>query len=280
MTEPTLDLKSGFVRLRVDLTYDGTNFSGWAKQPNQRTVQEEIEKGLSTITQTQVATIVAGRTDAGVHAKHQVLHVDLPQNTSIENLVFRVNQVLTDDIRVLSVQLAPKNFHARFSAITRTYQYKITDGGRVTAPLERYDSAEWFRELDIDLMNTGSKLLLGKHDFFAFCKFREGGSTVKNLMKFDWHRDENGFVVAGITADSFRYNMVRNLVGAAVCVGEGRFKPEWMLKTLEDKVRISDSYVFPAKGLSLIKVEYPQPDQYLDRYKNNLSIQEIEEVEG
>ena len=280
MTEPTLDLKSGFVRLRVDLTYDGTNFSGWAKQPNQRTVQEEIEKGLSTITQTQVATIVAGRTDAGVHAKHQVLHVDLPQSTSIENLVFRVNQVLTDDIRVLSGQLAPKNFHARFSAITRTYQYKITDGGRVTAPLERYDSAEWFRELDIDLMNTGSKLLLGKHDFFAFCKFREGGSTVKNLMKFDWHRDENGFVVAEITADSFRYNMVRNLVGAAVCVGEERFKPEWMLKTLEDKVRISDSYVFPAKGLSLIKVEYPQPDQYLDRYKNNLSIQEIEEVEG
>lgn len=280
MTEPTLDLKSGFVRLRVDLTYDGTNFSGWAKQPNQRTVQEEIEKGLSTITQTQVATIVAGRTDAGVHAKHQVLHVDLPQNTSIENLVFRVNQVVTDDIRVLSVQLAPKNFHARFSAITRTYQYKITDGGRVTAPLERYDSTEWFRELDIDLMNTGSKLLLGKHDFFAFCKFREGGSTVKNLMKFDWHRDENGFVVAEITADSFRYNMVRNLVGAAVCVGEGRFAPEWMLKTLEDKVRISDSYVFPAKGLSLIKVEYPQPDQYLDRYKNNLSIQEFEEVEG
>ena len=102
----------------------------------------------------------------------------------------------------------------------------------------------------------------------------------KNLIKFDWHRDENGVVIGEIKADSFRYNMVRNLVGAAVCVGEGRFAPEWMLKTLQDKARISDSYVFPAKGLTLIKVEYPQPDQYLSRYKNILSIQELEEVEG
>ena len=280
MTKPTLDPKSGFSRLRIDLTYDGTNFSGWAKQPNLRTIQEEIEKALSTITQHQIATVVAGRTDAGVHAKQQVIHADLPENTIIENLVFRLNQILDKDVRVISTSWAEVNFHARFTPISRTYQYKIIDAGKVTAPLDRYDSAEWFRELDIDLMNAGSKLLLGEHDFFAFCKFREGGSTVKNLMKFDWYRDENGVVIGEVKADSFRYNMVRNLVGAAVCVGEGRFAPEWMLKTLQDKVRISDSYVFPAKGLTLIKVEYPQPDQYLSRYKNNLSIQELEEVEG
>ena len=280
MTKPTLDPKSGFSRLRIDLTYDGTNFSGWAKQPNLRTIQEEIEKALSTITQHQIATVVAGRTDAGVHAKQQVIHADLPEDTIIENLVFRLNQILDKDVRVISTSWAEVNFHARFTPISRTYQYKIIDAGKVTAPLDRYDSAEWFRELDIDLMNAGSKLLLGEHDFFAFCKFREGGSTVKNLMKFDWYRDENGVVIGEVKADSFRYNMVRNLVGAAVCVGEGRFAPEWMLKTLKDKVRISDSYVFPAKGLTLIKVEYPQPDQYLSRYKNNLSIQELEEVEG
>ncbi len=280
MTKPTLDPKSGFSRLRIDLTYDGTNFSGWAKQPNLRTIQEEIEKALSTITQHQIATVVAGRTDAGVHAKQQVIHADLPEDTIIENLVFRLNQILDKDVRVISTSWAKVNFHARFTPISRTYQYKIIDAGKVTAPLDRYDSAEWFRELDIDLMNAGSKLLLGEHDFFAFCKFREGGSTVKNLMKFDWYRDENGVVIGEVKADSFRYNMVRNLVGAAVCVGEGRFAPEWMLKTLQDKVRISDSYVFPAKGLTLIKVEYPQPDQYLSRYKNNLSIQELEEVEG
>ena len=202
MTKPTLDPKSGFSRLRIDLTYDGTNFSGWAKQPNLRTIQEEIEKALSTITQHQIATVVAGRTDAGVHAKQQVIHADLPEDTIIENLVFRLNQILDKDVRVISTSWAEVNFHARFTPISRTYQYKIIDAGKVTAPLDRYDSAEWFRELDIDLMNAGSKLLLGEHDFFAFCKFREGGSTVKNLMKFDWYRDENGVVIGEVKADA------------------------------------------------------------------------------
>ncbi len=280
MTKPTLEVKSGFSRLRVDLTYKGTNFSGWAKQPNERTVQEEVEKALGTITQTKVATIVAGRTDAGVHAKHQVIHTDLPAQTDINNLAFRLNQILDADIRVLTAQWAPDNFHARFTAISRTYQYKIIDAGKVTAPLDRHDSTEWFRPLDIELMNSGSKLLLGVHDFFAFCKFREGGSTVKNLLKFNWHRDEKDVVICEISADSFRYNMVRNLVGAAVCVGEGRFKPEWMFDTLKNKERIPDSYVFPAKGLTLISVQYPPVEQYLSNYENYLATQENSEDEG
>ena len=280
MTKPTLEVKSGFSRLRVDLTYQGTNFSGWAKQPNERTVQEEVEKALSMITQTKVATIVAGRTDAGVHAKHQVIHTDLPTQTDINNLAFRLNQILDADIRVLTAQWAPDNFHARFTAISRTYQYKIIDGGKVTAPLDRHDSTEWFRPLDIELMNSGSKLLLGVHDFFAFCKFREGGSTIKNLLTFNWHRDEKDVVICEISADSFRYNMVRNLVGAAVCVGEGRFKPEWMFDTLKNKERIPDSYVFPAKGLTLISVQYPPVEQYLSNYENYLATQENSEDEG
>jgi tRNA pseudouridine38-40 synthase len=280
MTKPTLEVKSGFSRLRVDLTYEGTNFSGWAKQPNERTVQEEVEKALGTITQTKVATIVAGRTDAGVHAKHQVIHTDLPTQTDINNLSFRLNQILDADIRVLMAQWAPDNFHARFTAISRTYQYKIIDGGKVTAPLDRHDSTEWFRPLDIELMNSGSKLLLGVHDFFAFCKFREGGSTIKNLLKFNWYRDEKDVVICEISADSFRYNMVRNLVGAAVCVGEGRFKPEWMFDTLKNKERIPDSYVFPAKGLTLISVQYPPVEQYLSNYENYLATQENSEDEG
>ena len=280
MTKPTLEVKSGFSRLRVDLTYEGTNFSGWAKQPNERTVQEEVEKALSMITQTKVATIVAGRTDAGVHAKHQVIHTDLPTQTDINNLAFRLNQILDADIRVLTAQWAPDNFHARFTAISRTYQYKIIDAGKVTAPLDRPDSTEWFRPLDIELMNSGSKLLLGVHDFFAFCKFREGGSTIKNLLKFNWYRDEKDVVICEISADSFRYNMVRNLVGAAVCVGEGRFKPEWMFDTLKNKERIPDSYVFPAKGLTLISVQYPPVEQYLSNYENYLATQENSEDEG
>ena len=280
MKEPTLNPESGFLRLRIDLSYDGTNFAGWAKQPDQRTLQAEIEKALTVLTQNQLGTIVAGRTDAGVHAEHQVIHVDVPEKTDISNLAFRLNQLLDDDIRIKSVVYAPVNFHARFTAISRTYQYKIIDAGKVTVPLDRHDSSEWFRPLDIDLMNSGSKLLLGEHDFFAFCKFREGGSTVKNLLKFNWYRDEKDVVICEISANSFRYNMVRNLVGAAVCVGEGRFKPEWMLDTLNNKERIPDSYVFPAKGLTLISVQYPPIDQYLSNYENYLATQENSEDEG
>ncbi|MEY3889887.1 MAG: hypothetical protein RLY62_69 [Actinomycetota bacterium] len=280
MTLPTLNPESGFARLRVDLTYDGTNFSGWAKQPNQRTIQEEFEKALTTILRTPVTTIVAGRTDAGVHAKHQVLHSDIPIDSKIDNLTFRLNQFLTDEIRVLRTAWAPVNFHARFTAQSRTYQYKIIDGGQVTAPLDRYDSVEWFRKLDINLMNLGSNLLLGEHDFFAYCKFREGGSTVKNLLKFEWHRDENSIVIGEIQANSFRYNMVRNLVGAAVCVGEGRFEPKWMKKVLDERLRVSDSYVFPAKGLTLISISYPETDQYLDSYNQYLKQIDFDEVEG
>jgi tRNA pseudouridine38-40 synthase len=280
MTKPTLNPESGFSRLRVDLTYDGTNFSGWAKQPNQRTVQEDFETALSTLIRTPVASIVAGRTDAGVHAKHQVLHVDLQSDTEIENIVFRLNQILKKDIRILQAIWAAPNFHARFTPISRTYQYKIVDGGQITKPLDRYDSTEWFRKLDIDLMNQGSKLLLGEHDFFAYCKYREGGTTVKNLLEFNWHRNNDGVVIGVVKADSFRYNMVRNLVGAAVCVGEGRFEPSWMKKVLDDKERVSDSYVFPAKGLTLISITYPPAKEYLDSYNNYLESQELDEVEG
>ena len=280
MNEPTLNPESGFRRLRIDLSYDGTNFSGWAKQPDQRTLQEEIEHALTVLTQSTIATIVAGRTDAGVHAEHQVIHTDVPDKTDISNFAFRLNQLLDEDIRINSVVYAPVNFHARFTASARTYKYKIIDGGRVTPPLDRYDSADWFRDLDIALMNQGSQLLLGEHDFFAFCKFREGGTTIRNLLQFDWARNEKNYLIATIKAESFRYNMVRNLVGAAVCVGEKRFEPAWMLKTLEDRVRIPDSYVFPAKGLTLVSVEYPAESEYLTRYNNYLESTAAEESES
>ena len=277
MTKPTLEAESGFSRLRIDLTYDGSDLSGWAKQPGLRTVQEEVETALSTITRSKAATIVAGRTDAGVHAKHQVFHVDLPADIDIENLAFRLNQILKSDIRILSAMKAPEYFHARFGATSRRYQYKIIDGGQVTAPLDRYDSAEWFRSLDIDLMNQACQSILGEHDFFTFCKHRQGMSTVKNLMKFDWHRDEKGVVIGVIEANSFGYNMVRNLVGAAVCVGEGRFEPSWLRKILDEKVRVSDSYVFPAKGLTLLSIQYPPAGQYLATYNQYFTLQDTDE---
>ncbi|MDO8646633.1 MAG: tRNA pseudouridine(38-40) synthase TruA [Candidatus Planktophila sp.] len=256
MSEPTLYPESGFLRIRIDLAYDGTNYAGWAKQPDQRTIQEEIETALAKITQSPIETIVAGRTDAGVHASGQVVHFDVPENSEIKELLFKLNRMLDDDIRVLKVTVMDKGFHARFSATRRYYTYKILDGNQVVSPLHRVDVAPWYRTLNLDLLNSASALLIGEHDFAAFCKFREGASTVRNLIRFNWIRDDEGYLIAEIAADAFCYSMVRNLVGAVVCVAEGRNNLDWISAMLANKERVPDSLVFVARGLTLSFVEY------------------------
>lgn len=270
MTEPTLYPESGFLRLRIDLAYDGTNFSGWAKQPDRRTLQEEVENAIGKISRTNIESIVAGRTDAGVHATGQVIHVDVPEKMNPENmepgeLVYKLNRILDEDVRILDITIAPPAFHARFSALRRYYKYKILDENRVISPLHRFDVAPWYRLLDLEKLNTASALLLGHNDFAAFCKFREGGTTLRTLERFEWHRDEEGYLIADVVADAFCYSMVRNLVGAAVCVADGRFPPEWIATTLKNRERISDSLVFPSRGLTLTQVDYPTPDELLAR---------------
>lgn len=265
MSEPTLFPESGFLRLKIKLAYDGTAFSGWAKQPDRRTVQEEFEKAFSTVSRHQCETIVAGRTDAGVHATAQIIHVDVPIGTDQIDLAYRLNRLLDADIRVLEIEVAPEGFHARFSALRRHYQYQIVDGNRAINPLDRYDRASWYRPLDLDRLNEASSLLLGEHDFAAFCKYREGATTIRTLETFKWERKADGLLVAQVVADAFCYSMVRNLVGAAVCVAEGRFEPSWIAEMLANRQRISDSMVFPAEGLTLVQVDYPNNAQLLAR---------------
>jgi tRNA pseudouridine38-40 synthase len=261
--EPTLNPESGFLRFRVDFSYDGTNFSGWAKQPDQRTVQGELETALSGLTRNQIDLVVAGRTDAGVHATAQVAHFDLPELDkygkawSVQDLVYRLNRMITEEIRIKSISLAPPFFHARFSALRRTYIYKIADGQRQVEPLKRFDIATWYRHLDLSRLNEASSRLLGEHDFATFCKPGGAGTSIRRLEKFHWERTGDANLVATVTADAFCYSMVRNLVGAVVCVGEGRFEPEWISAILNNKSRISESYVFPGRGLTLVGVEYP-----------------------
>jgi tRNA pseudouridine38-40 synthase len=267
MTEPTLYPESGFLRLRIDLAYDGTNFSGWAVQPDRRTVQEEVEKALTIATQSKIETIVAGRTDAGVHATGQVIHVDVPESLNLDDLSYKLNRMLDTDVRVMKVAVVNGPFSARFSALRRHYTYKILDGNQTIPPLDRLDVAGWYRVLDVDLMNQASALMLGSHDFAAYCKFREGSTTIRNLQRFHWTRDSAGLLIGDVVADSFCYSMVRNLVGAVVCVADGRFGPEWIEQTLANTVRISDSLVFPACGLSLRQVDYPTNDQLLEHAK-------------
>ena len=223
---------------------------------------------------TTVATVVAGRTDAGVHATQQFIHVDIPEKPpfpdkewNIPNWAYRLNRILDEDIRIMSVEYAPEGFHARFSPIARHYTYKIADGLMTLPPLSRFDVAPWYRTLDEDLMNEVCKPLLGEHDFKAFCKYREGGTTIRKLLKFHWYRLDNGYLAADVSADAFCYSMVRNLVGAAVSVGEGRFPADRMTELLDNQERVTDSYVFPARGLTLVGVDYPAESELLERAK-------------
>jgi tRNA pseudouridine38-40 synthase len=166
--------------------------------------------------------------------------------------------MLDEDIRINNVAVVTGAFHARFSATRRYYTYKIMDGNKAVPPINRFDITPWYRTLDVDLLNAASALLVGEHDFAAYCKFREGSTTIRNLVRFDWVRNSEGILVAELAADSFCYSMVRNLVGAAVCVAEGRFGPDWIQATLENKERISDSLVFPSRGLTLRQVDYSE----------------------
>ena len=272
MAQPTLFPESGFRRLRIDIAYDGTAFFGWATQPDRRTIQDHVEEAIARISRSNVESVVAGRTDAGVHATGQVIHVDLADalfadGLSYVDLRYKLNRILDEDVRIMEISDAPEGFHARFSALRRIYTYKILDNNDVIPPLSRYDVAPWYRPLDAELMNKASSLVLGHHDFAAFCKFKEGGTTIRTLEKYQWHRDETGLLVAEVVADAFCYSMVRNLVGAVVCVADGRKDPSWMAELLANKERVSDSLVFPARGLSLSRVEYPTNDQLIERAK-------------
>jgi tRNA pseudouridine38-40 synthase len=276
MTEPTVYPESGFRRLRLDISYDGTNFSGWGIQPDRRTVQQSVEDAISTVAQAKAETIVAGRTDAGVHATGQVIHVDLPESLELTDLAYKLNRILDQDIRINQITIAPAAFHARFSALRRYYEYRILDENRVIPPLARFNTESWYRPLDVDVMNQASALLLGTHDYAAFCKFREGATTIRTLETYSWRRDNQGVLIADVVADAFCYSMVRNLVGAIVCVADGRKDASWISTLLENKERVSDSLVFPARGLSLYKVDYPDDAELLERAAKTIARREEE----
>jgi tRNA pseudouridine38-40 synthase len=149
--------------------------------------------------------------------------------------------------------------------LRRKYTYKILDENQVITPAQRFDVAPWYRYLDEKIMNEAANLLLGTHDFAAFCKFKPGGTTTRSLEKYQWVRNPEGLLVADVVADAFCYSMVRNLVGAIVCVADGRKPVEWITELLENKERVSDSLVFPARGLTLYQVDYPSDDLLLER---------------
>ena len=214
---------------------------------------------------------VAGRTDAGVHARGQVIHTDVPaaawSGTADPQgrAVSRLARVLPADVRVHAASPAPAGFDARFSALWRRYAYRVCDDEATADPLRRHETLWYFRELDLAAMNEAARRCLGEHDFAAFCRRREGATTIRALRTLAWHRDDDGTAIATVVADAFCHNMVRSLVGALLAVGEGRRPPSWPAAVLAAAVRDSAVQVVPAHGLCLEEVGYPPTDELAAR---------------
>lgn len=265
------------MRIRIDLAYDGTDFSGWAAQPGLRTVEQVLSEALGRILRTDPPRLtVGGRTDAGVHARGSVAHADVDDaawaslpgrsgRTPEEAAVTRLAGVLPPDVVVRSARPAPPGFDARFSALWRRYSYRICDRPPTLDPLRRRDTVRHRRELDVAAMHAASGRLTGLHDFAAYCRPREGATTVRTLLEFGWRRDPDGTVVATVRADAFCHSMVRALVGAAVAVGEGRRPVGWPREVLDARRRDPGVTVMPAHGLCLEEITYPPDDELAER---------------
>jgi tRNA pseudouridine38-40 synthase len=274
MNEPAIDNGGGLVRLRLDIAYDGTEFAGWAAQTGQRTVAGVLDDALSTVFRTPVQLRAAGRTDTGVHATGQVAHVDVPVDalphayprttrageSEFRPLVQRLARFLPQDVRVLDIGRAAPGFDARFSALRRHYAYRLSTAPYGVEPQEARFVTPWHRPLDVDAMAAASRDLVGLHDFAAFCRHRDGATTIRDLQRLDWTRDGDR-VTAHVTADAFCWAMVRSVVGALLAVGEHRREPGWCATLLESTSRSSDFSAAPPQGLTLVGVDYPPDDQ-------------------
>ena len=262
-------------RIRLDLAYDGTAFHGWAKQGDSqlRTVQKVLEDALTLVLRHPVELTVAGRTDAGVHAAAQVAHCDVPVaaldqrsiNGDPARLVRRLARLLPVDVRVHGASFAPEGFDARFSALRRHYRYRLTTHPRGALPTRATDTAHWPKQVDLAAMQACADVLVGLHDFAAFCKYREGATTVRDLQVFRWHdvssRLEPQTFEAEVVADAFCWSMVRSLVGCCLVVGEGKRPDGFAESLLGASSRSSQVPVAPACGLSLVQVDYPEDSQ-------------------
>ncbi|GLJ60648.1 MULTISPECIES: tRNA pseudouridine synthase A [Microbacterium] len=285
-------------RIRLDIAYDGTNFRGWARQPGLRTVQGTLEAALTRIASSPVQLVVAGRTDAGVHATGQVAHADIDDvqwermtqrrrnapevDDPMEPVARRLMGVLGQysDVAVNRVSTAPEGFDARFSATWRRYAYRIADQVVGYDPMERHRTTTVRAELDVAAMDEAARGLVGLWDFAAYCKPRPEATTIRTLLEFDWRRDDDGVLVANVRADAFCHSMVRALVGACVAVGEGKLTAEHLRIIRDGLERTNEFKVLAARGLTLTEVGYPADDQLAQRAEQTRNRRDADEVGG
>ncbi len=243
------------MRIALGLEYDGSRFCGWQSQPSGCGVQDHLEIALARMADHAVRVAAAGRTDAGVHALSQVAHfdsaVERPQNAWVRG----VNAFLPPGVRVLWAQEVDGEFHARFSAERRSYQYWLQVSA--VAPAVLQGKIGWYhRELDLDAMRQAAALLLGQHDFSAFRAAEcQAKSPVKHLQQADISQHRN-LILFEFSADAFLHHMVRNLVGSLIQIGKGEHEPDWVRKLLEQKDRRLAAPTFMPDGLYLAGVHY------------------------
>ena len=241
-------------RFSIELAYNGSEFFGWQIQPKQISVQETIEKALSKLFDAQNIDIVGcGRTDTGVHAKHYIAHVDLPEKWDEEVLTYKVNRILPSSIVIYRIQKVANDFHARFNASSRTYRYFIH-----TQKDPFINASLYFtKDIDIAKMNEACQFLLGKQDFTSFSKLHTDVFTNICDVKFaKWTKTTENTLYFEITADRFLRNMVRAIVGTLLEVGEGKIAPEDVQTIITKKDRGEAKMSVPAQGLFLWKIEY------------------------
>lgn len=267
MSEPVDVNVDGFIRLRIDFGYDGTDFYGWSKQPGLRTIQQEFLDALTVIfgeSETDFNLRVAGRTDAGVHAIGQVAHFDLSESqyarlgrATVEEVAYKLNRLLPNDLQVASVTVAPEGFDARFSAINRRYRFRLADAVSEHNALEARFTLEVAGTLDVGAMNEAGQALVGLNDFASFCKPREGSTTIRELQEVVVRRGTGGVIEVELQADAFCHNMVRAIVGALIAVGNGRADRAKLRKLLEKADREGSYKVVSPHGLTLLSIGYP-----------------------
>ncbi|HSY14851.1 MAG TPA: tRNA pseudouridine(38-40) synthase TruA [Jatrophihabitantaceae bacterium] len=269
MNEPVIPAGGGgLVRIRLDIAYDGCDFVGWARQPGQRAVQTVLENALATVFRLpSVRLTVAGRTDAGVHARGQVAHADVDAaafDAQERTLLRRLAGLLPPDVRVREIRRESPDFDARFSALWRHYEYRVTDASWGTEPLRRFDTLAWPKDLDAVAMASAARGLLGEHNFVAFCRRRDGATTIRGLTGLDVART-GALIIFEVRADAFCHSMVRSIVGALLAVGDGRRPVNWPASLLSRAARADEVSVAPAHGLTLIEVGYPARDGFAAR---------------
>ena len=270
----------GLIRIRGLISYDGKDFSGWGMQPDRRTVQGELENAISTFLRVdRVIVQCAGRTDAGVHATAQVIHFDISEKDAMDmkDLTYRINAILPEDISIQELEVTTADFDARFAALSRSYEYLIYQGQR--NPLLRDRAHRSYLPLDVQAMNDASQSLIGLHDFSAFCKKREGATTIRTLMKFAWTETPDGLIKVELQADAFCYSMVRGLIGAVLAIGEGKFDKAWLENYLAGREREAHVFAAPALGLTLVDVKYPDASEYAKRIAETLQVRDTDTLE-